>query len=232
MENISTLLQSFDLAAKFMDCNIHGEHVEAMLNGKCRVCRDDTLRREEQERLEKIILERQIEANIPKLFRKATLENYLPQNEKAAQILETMKKYDFKRNLVLVGRVGNGKTHLACGAANKALAEGITVYYTPYYEMTNLKIHERAKFKQVLESQILIIDEYGIQASDWNSSLLFEVVNSRYQNELPTIILSNLDLAKFKQSVSDALFSRLRYNSIVEGTDWDDYRLKLKNGVR
>ena len=56
-----------------------------------------------------------------------------------------------------------------------------------------------------------MLDEIGIQfGSDTERMYLFEVVNRRYENALPTVLISNLDRDKFRDEVGERVIDRLR----------------------
>ena len=92
--------------------------------------------------------------------------------------------------------------------------------------------HKESEYseKQVMEiyekCDLLILDEVGVQrGSDFEKDMLFDVINARYENMRPTIILSNLTIDECKLYLGERVFDRMR-----EGggkaflLDWPSYR--------
>jgi len=56
-----------------------------------------------------------------------------------------------------------------------------------------------------------VIDEVGASRdNDFERMSIFEVVNKRYEEMKPTVLVSNLSAAKFEASVGDRTADRLR----------------------
>ncbi|MDQ5920249.1 MAG: replication protein DnaC [Pseudomonadota bacterium] len=228
MELAEQILGSKVLAANLFktDCEIHGSNVEALLNGKCIVCyrgqQSKALATEKRQDL----LNRKSEMGIPTRFTDATCDNYVPNNDRSAKLLEFCKVYDFDTNVIMLGNTGNGKTHLGCAILDRAIAQKLTGFYVPFYRIAEIKIKSPDLFRKIIKCDLLIVDEYGVQESDFKSNLLYEVINERYNNEVYTIIISNLSIDVFKKSIGDPLYSRLKSRVVVKSCNWDDYRLK------
>ena len=73
---------------------------------------------------------------------------------------------------------------------------------------------------------LLIIDEIGIQfGSDTEKLLISEIIDNRYQNLLPTVLISNLDLAGIKSCIGERSYDRLREDGgKVVAFNWDSHR--------
>jgi DNA replication protein DnaC len=135
--------------------------------------------------------------------------------------------------LFLQGPVGVGKTHLAAAIANYAI-EYQTV--NPYFdEVPDLLDHLRATFDPQLQATyderfqlirdvgLLVLDDLGTEnATPWAKEKLYQIINHRYMEQLPTVITSNVDHRK----VEDRILSRIldhRLTAYVE-IDAEDYR--------
>lgn len=118
--------------------------------------------------------------------------------------------------LVVTGPSGSGKTRLAAAVANARIADGHPALFT---DVLDLLDHLRAGFEpedgepgfvrlfeQVRNAPFLVLD--GIDAgtvSAWAKEKLFQLVNHRYSNRLPTVITSAAPLA----ALEDRLATRL-----------------------
>ncbi len=215
-----------------INCEIHGQHSAINRTGHCEKCSEIEWQKYKAAEDQKIFLQRQEGANVPQKYRKSSLDTYIPQNSKAKEHLDFCKAYDFQSNILFLGKTGTGKTHLACSLINRAPLD-MQCFYTKYYNLADLKIHERVEFKKLLTYDFLVIDEYGQQANDFKSNLLFEIIDQRQDQELLTILISNLGIDdkgvdKFRESISDQLYSRIKENYSIKACNWEDYRLKQK----
>ncbi len=117
--------------------------------------------------------------------------------------------------LVLKGRYGCGKTHLAAAIANYRLREGqpavfmvvpdlldyLRAAYSPDAELSYDE-----QFDAVRNAPLLILDDLGAQsATPWAQEKLFQLLNHRYNALLPTAITTNREL----EEIDARLRSRL-----------------------
>ena len=125
-----------------------------------------------------------------------------------------------RNGLLIAGGYGSGKTHLAA-AVSKALTDrGIAVMFGTSVEhferiredFDNTGINRHlAKMKSI---PILVIDDLGKEKkTDWTKQTLFDVVNYRYEHQLPTIFTTNLvdgdDFSTLANHVEGAVWSRM-----------------------
>lgn len=75
--------------------------------------------------------------------------------------------------------------------------------------------NNRESWKSYKEAELLVIDEIGRSNNRNEQPLLFKLLDARIDNELPTIITSNLDHDALKEYLGDATMSRLMGNAIV-----------------
>jgi DNA replication protein DnaC len=212
---------------KYINCEIHGNS-EALLNGKCAACFRELQEKEKAKEYNqrKLLIKRDI--NIPPRYFDATFDNYIPDNDKAVELKQLCENYKYDTNLILVGTVGVGKTHLACAIIDKALDNKKRCYYVPYYRLADIKIRDPQLYKILLTVDVLVIDEYGVQDSANKNNYLFEIINERYNNMVNTIIISNLTLQTFKDNIGEAAHSRIKENVMTQEAAWQDYRKKGK----
>ena len=106
--------------------------------------------------------------------------------------------------LVLVGPNGSGKTHLAAAVANHCIKSELVVFFI---HVPDLLDHLRATYSptseltysdlymQVVEAPLLILDGLGAHSSTpWAEEKLQQVINHRFNSELPTVVTTASDL--------------------------------------
>lgn len=188
------------------------------------------------------------EALIPKRFAKRTLENYAAETEGQKRALSFCRHYvktfdairETGRCMVLIGKPGTGKTHLGAAIANELLhkTSRTAVYRTvgsilqairSTYDR-NSERNEADILSSLIEPDLLVLDEVGVgkeQPSDFELTTLFSIINGRYEQELPTIVISNLDAAELPKAMGERCVDRLREgNLIVVPFNWDSHRAK------
>jgi DNA replication protein DnaC len=100
--------------------------------------------------------------------------------------------------LVLIGKYGTGKTHLAAAIGHYRAAMGNEPIFTVVPDLLD---HLRATFSpssaasydhvfnQVRSADLLILDDLGTQsATPWAREKLYQILNYRYETKLPTVI--------------------------------------------
>jgi len=128
--------------------------------------------------------------------------------------------------LVFMGTYGCGKTHLAGAIVNEVVGRGEQVLFVVVPDLLD---HLRAtfgpssavsfdeRFESVRTASLLILDDLGSQVtSPWAQEKLFQLLNYRYNAELPTVITTNyLTLEDFEPRIrsrmSDNQFVRIRH---------------------
>jgi DNA replication protein DnaC len=131
--------------------------------------------------------------------------------------------------LVLTGPSGSGKTHLAVAIANRCIERNQTAFFIVAADLLD---HLRAAyspdspvsydelFEQVRNVPVLILDDLSLaNATPWAQEKLFQVINHRYNNALPTVVTVRGPL----QRLDDALRTRL------EGSDGTATVVQLGN---
>ena len=103
--------------------------------------------------------------------------------------------------LVLSGPSGCGKTHLAAAIANYRLQKGHPVFFVTVPDLLD---HLRTTFspssdvtydelfERVRSAPLLLLDDLGRQSSTpWAEEKLFQILNHRFNAELPTVVTVN-----------------------------------------
>lgn len=116
--------------------------------------------------------------------------------------------------LLLGGGYGSGKTHLAAAIANSAVSQGTpTLFITVPDLLDSLRFAFNdpettfeARFEEIRNANLLVLDDFGTQnATAWAQEKLFQIMNYRYINKLPTVITTNLILDEIESRIRSRL---------------------------
>ena len=139
------------------------------------------------------------------------------------------------KSLVLTGGPGTGKTHLASAVANAVMHAhlAVTVFGTVSSMLRQIKStytrdsqrSEQDAIDALIQPDLLILDEVGVQVgSEHEKMLMFEVLNSRYQELRPTILISNLTAEELEAFLGQRVMDRYRECGSVLAFDWPSFR--------
>ena len=171
-----------------------------------------------------------------------TFEGYSYQSLKfppafCSEELESLQLVPEKKNLVLYGPVGVGKTHMAIAAGVKACNLG---YKTKFYTVTELvlKLAEARKngtlerlLRELRSLDLLILDEWGYVPVDKDGSqLLFRVISDSYESK-SLILTTNLEFSKWGGIFTDdqmaaAMIDRLVHHGHLLLFEGKSYRME------
>lgn len=135
-------------------------------------------------------------------------------------------------NIVLIGNVGLGKTHLALALGHTACQRGHSVLYTTAVDIINTLAAAQSagrlkrEFHRYLKPAILIIDELGYLPIDkLGADLLFQIISQRYERA-PTVMTTNRVYKHWSQifnndsTLTSAILDRVLHHAetvIIEG---------------
>ena len=148
----------------------------------------------------------------PRYFN-ATWENWIADSPEKKNALETIKQAWIK-NLFINGDNGTGKTHLAMCLTK----DGATYRLLPevFRSVRENLIGEQETINKLGACQLLILDEAGRQkGTEFEQNLLFEIIDKRWNNMLPTTIIGNIDKKEFAKLYGTAILDRLRPEMIT-----------------
>ena len=122
-------------------------------------------------------------------------------------------------NLLLIGTTGTGKTHLSTAIAKAVISQGFDVLYDSTQNILN--DFERDKFRsgynqtesasdKYIECDLLIIDDLGAEFStQFSVSALYNLINTRQNKGLSTIISTNLSAGELAAKYEGRIYSRI-----------------------
>ena len=135
-----------------------------------------------------------------------------------------------KENLIFMGSVGTGKTHLATAIALKACQEGRRVRLANILLEKNTKGTLNNYLGTLKKVELVVIDEIGFVPLHKDAAeLLFQVISDCYERK-SLIITSNLEFSQWNTVFGDnrltaALVDRLIHHSHIVIFSGESYRL-------
>lgn len=187
---------------------------------------EDTIKRRNEAKI-KGVLGR---SGIPERFKDHSFVTFKAGTDEQKKKLD--RCYDYAKNfnqklkngtsMILCGKTGTGKTHLACSIANEIINQGHSAVFMNVIKMMRQVKEtwskgsgkaEQDAINWFLTPDLLILDEVGVQfGSDAEKMILFEVLNERYQNMKPTILISNLLPINLQEFVGERVMDRMKEN--------------------
>lgn len=171
-----------------------------------------------------------------------TFEGYLrePISFPAGCTLESLLDMNWltqRENLLLMGAVGTGKTHMAIALGVEACRRGYAVQFFRASDLVAL-LQERfaagslSRFREKLKKMdLLILDEVGyVPFNQTGSELLFNVIADCYEQQ-SVIVTSNLEFGQWTSIFGDtkltsALVDRLVHHAHILSFTGESFRLK------
>jgi len=181
-----------------------------------------------------------------KLIEKPTINqfdfNFHVSRKKQKTLILNLMSLEFikqKKDIILIGNPGVGKSFLAKCIAYAATQAGIKALFTTTMDMINHLIsaeadHSLLKKLQFYQSpDILVCDEIGyLPLGTQGSNLFFQVISTRHERK-STIITTNLTFTEWGKifdstTVATAIADRLVYNSEILVMEGKSYRKRTR----
>ncbi len=163
-----------------------------------------------------------------------------PREINQAQIknLFRLKSIEEKSNIVFIGSVGIGKTHIATALGYQACLKNNTVLFTSAIDAVNNLIAAqhvgqlKQELKKYLKPSLLIMDELGYLPIDkTGADLLFQIISERYERG-SIVITTNRVFKEWPQifnndsTLTSALLDRLLHHTEAVVIEGDSYRMR------
>jgi len=171
-----------------------------------------------------------------------TLEGYtydgisFPPDMTEAKLL-SLDWVENQENLLMLGTVGTGKTHLATALGVEACRRGYSVQFFRAADLVGI-LQEKftegmlSRYRQkIRKNDILILDEVGyVPFTQTGSELLFNVIADCYEQQ-SIVLTSNLEFGQWTSVFGDnkltaALVDRLVHHAHILAFTGESYRLK------
>lgn len=177
-------------------------------------------------------------ANIPPRYLGQRFEATTPAQRAVRVTVRDFRDFIVKENrwasLILFGGCGTGKTLLAsefaeswvrnlCRSARYITANGMVSEIQSSYGQEGKS--QESEILRFVNYELLILDEIDAKPDRENANLLLtEVINRRYNENKPVIVITNQPFDNLAPFVGDRVSSRLHENAFVCAFTWTDFR--------
>ena len=231
MENVKTIKNLLDEMLATMAEETPEERAEREREVRAQI--EDEERKHKQEVFER--------SGVPARYYAESLDTFLTFDEMSRHAKEVAELFASKtkegqfKSLVLIGNAGTGKTHLACSLV-RAMEFGAYYRSTPdvVEEIRRAKSFNSARTEaEIVESygscRFLVLDEIGrgINAND-EKYTLYQIINARYNNRRPTVLISNMTKKDFLQYIGNASADRLVESADILEMNGKSFRETLR----
>lgn len=149
--------------------------------------------------------------------------------------LATCQFVERKANVVIIGKTGVGKSHLAQALGQRACRAGYSALYVAAHDLLTQLRASRAdqtydkKLARFAAPDLLIVDDLGLRPLSGDEPIdLYEIIRSRYERGA-MVITSNRDTSEWYPLFGDPLLAsaamdRLLHHAHVIDIDGESYR--------
>lgn len=159
-------------------------------------------------------------------------------NQAQVKNLFRLKCIEERSNIILIGSVGVGKTHIATALGYQACLKNNTVLFTSAIDAVNNLIAAqhtgqlKQELKKYLKPSLLVMDELGYLPIDkTGADLLFQIISERYERG-SIIITTNRVFKEWPEifnndtTLTSALLDRLLHHTEAVLIEGDSYRMR------
>lgn len=179
-------------------------------------------------------------SGVPRRFWTESLETFIARTEEEEKILLTVRNYsrleDNENVLVLCGKMGNGKTHLAASVIREVggyMSTSQEIIYKVDSSMNFMKdISKDDLMAFYVNVKMLVIDEIARSSTpEKERDILSFILCKRYDYKLPSILISNMNKNELLVFLGKAVLDRLKETcTILEFTN-ESYRILKRKEI-
>lgn len=223
-------------------CEQHGEAEVMVRSGMTWHCPECMVLRLQAEYAQQWAVERGASlhkiADVPLRYRAQKFAAVTPDQKRARATAAAFRDFIIAEQrwaaLILVGSVGTGKTLLACEFAESYInrltrsvryvtGKGLISEIQASYGREGKS--EEGELDRFAQYDLLILDEIdAIPTKDNAALLLNEVIDRRYRNNKPMIVITNQPFNDLARYIGDRVYDRLHENAFVCDFCWPSFR--------
>ena len=203
---------------------------------------DSEILRIEDEKKAKAIEDKILNCGVSKRNLNKTFDTYIASTDEQTKAKALYKGFAdsvcndaIAKSLIVCGSVGTGKTHLASSTVHQIVNNGKTCELIKIIDLIRQFKSTWSKDNDSTEESFLnyytkipalIIDEVGVQfGSDTEKMIIFDIIDGRYNNMLPTALISNLALPDVQELIGERAIDRMREDGgVVVAMSWESHR--------
>lgn len=172
-------------------------------------------------------------------------------NEEHEKVINRLKKYceGFKEHneglgIYLFGSNGSGKTLLTACMLDKLNSQFIECMFTNIHKIKEELLssdpkRQKAFLNRVYTVPVLFLDDFATEIvkkngeDNWLQDVIYDVINTRYNNMLPIIYTSNCSLKQCleERGVMQKTIDRIFESTVQIKLDLPSYRLRKKENI-
>jgi len=181
------------------------------------------------------------DSQIPKRYLWKFTEDFRKVNpvaEKICGLISGIRDEILAKGFYFWGPAGSGKTLLACITLQELMLkyglEGKFVDISRQFFQRLKNTYDTTGdneenagdvLDELIRVPFLVIDDFGVQRNtEWESEMLYNLVDSRYEREHITIITSNVHIKDFSSVAYGRIHSRIKEMCSIIHVDLPDYR--------
>lgn len=246
---------NLDTSKRKEHCAIHGEYTPIIASHPhCEICAQSAIESDRKASVLESIKQSEdakfAAACVPIRYKNAGFRTFKADHAGQIKVLDTIKNYAKSLrdgdigSMIFSGSTGTGKTHLAVGVLRNVMARkgSNEPLFAKYFTSSELgeqvanawrrdgDSKHATMYRLTFEVDLLILDEYGLDDQEPKIKCHVDrVLLSRYDNNKPTLLISNETPEKLKSMLGDRIWSRLiesDENRIVT-FNWTDQRGRI-----
>ena len=174
------------------------------------------------------------ESGVPPRFAECSFFNFKCRTENEKSIFQKVCDFVSQEHnegvLLMTGSKGTGKTHLGTAAVRDTQGRYVSMEDLIYKVESSLNFKSPQTVEEVFTDfttvRFLVIDEVGRSLKrEKEIEILSYILRKRYDNQLPTIVISNLEKKLLLKNLGEAVVDRLRETATSIEFTGESYRL-------